>query len=181
MNQFLSVPWVFYWGNGDFYEKSRRYLHLCVSCQCVIATSDKLKQESLTPVSQIFIDSMRPVINSSPLTTTQRKHYVKSHYMSLNRKPAATQINKNFLSQNFSYLSLLTPAINLYFRISPRIFLKNLWRFKLYTQGPGGNWFMKRNLKSKSSCQAPFNYRPEDTLTPLQPSGPHLLELYVEF
>ncbi len=25
-----------------------------------------------------------------------------------------------------------------------------------YTQGPSGNWFMKKNLKSKISCQAPF-------------------------
>jgi len=55
--------------------------------------------------------------------------------MSLNRKPAATQINmkKNFLSQNFSYLSLLKPAINLYFRISPRIFLKFVKAQIVYT------------------------------------------------
>jgi hypothetical protein len=43
----------------------------------------------------------------------------------------------------------MTPVISFYFRISLRIFV-------VYS-GPGGNWFLKKPLKSKISCQAPFN------------------------
>jgi hypothetical protein len=65
---------------------------------------------------------------------------VKDHNMSVNSNPTSSQ---------------LTPVINLYIQISPRIFVK-------IRKGP--NWILRgqrkliheKNLKSKISCQAPL-------------------------
>ncbi len=69
----------------------------------------------------------------------------KNHYMVVNSNPAASKLNKkNFLSQEFSQLSpvLLTPVIKLYFRISPRIYVK-------LRKGP--NWILRGPEETNSS------------------------------
>jgi hypothetical protein len=63
--------------------------------------------------------------------------------------------DKTYLNKfHFSPLSL-TPAINLYFRISLRIFVKFLNGPHGILRGPG-KWVNEKNLQSKISCQTPF-------------------------
>jgi hypothetical protein len=80
--------------------------------------------------------------------------------MSINSNPQHLhKIGKNFPSQKFFHLSSvppLTPVINLYFQISSLIFVKiqNGPNEILRGQGETDSW---KNIKSKISCQTPFN------------------------
>ncbi len=68
------------------------------------------------------------------------------------------KIMKIFLIGVFFHLPPVstTPLVHFELRISPRIFKKNSKRPKGFSQGLGGNWFMKKNQKSKISCHCPF-------------------------
>ncbi len=60
---------------------------------------------------------------------------------------------------NLSPVSLTT-VINGKFSNTSANFRNNSKRPQWNTQGPGGHWFMKKNLKEKISCQPPFNPLP---------------------
>jgi hypothetical protein len=62
--------------------------------------------------------------------------------MSVNRSPAASQLNMKRLSVSkiFSFIAGVVDAGDLHFRISPLIFVKiRILKTHLETQGPGGN------------------------------------------
>ncbi len=68
------------------------------------------------------------------------------------------KIWKHFLSQNIFHLSpvSLTPVINLFFRIYPRIFVK----FEMVPMeylGARGKWYTKKNRGPKISFRLPFS------------------------
>ncbi len=68
------------------------------------------------------------------------------------------KIIKTFMIEDFFHLPPVstTPVVNLELRISPRMFQKNSKRPEWYTQGIGGNWFMKKTRSRKSRDAVPW-------------------------
>ncbi len=105
-------------------------------------------------------DDLMNISNNINLPTTQSEYEVKNCYISENSNPAASQQNmKKLLSHQIFHLSPvpLTPVINLYFRISPRIFIKIRYGPHGITHGPRRKWCMKKTWSQKSGVRLPSN------------------------
>ncbi len=93
----------------------------------------------------IFVpwDQHRLIKSMSKLTLSKKSLYACKQHLN--------KIRKHFLPQSLS-------GVSLYFQISPQMFF-NISKWPNWTtQGPGGNWFMEKSMKSKISCQTPFNF-----------------------
>ncbi len=79
-------------------------------------------------------------------------------YVNSTTQRCPNKIIKIFQFEDFCHLPPVaaTPVVHLELRISPRIFGKNSKRPYWYTQGLGGNWFMKKNRSRKSRGTVPL-------------------------
>ncbi len=101
------------------------------------------------------------VCNTISLPLTSKWTLSKKPLYECKQQPnsISTTVNKNKLPTP-KFVSLIAGIVDLYFRISPWIFVKNRIGPLCSTQGPRENWFMKKNLKSQISCQTPFKLVP---------------------